>query len=93
MNASTSLDTDCRRRDKDGIELLSEIKAHHPEVSVVLITAYAGEYSAQDALEAGADAFIAKPFKNVEITHTLREMLVKSRRSTPKASPPAIQSK
>lgn len=68
--------SDIKMPNMDGIELLSEIRARHEHVSVILITAYAGEYSAEAALSAGADAFITKPFKNVEIAETLRKVLV-----------------
>ena len=85
--------SDIKMPNMDGIALLSEIKSRHPEISVILITAYAGEYSAQDALRAGADAFIAKPFKNVEIAETLREMLRKNLRSCTEASAPTPQPK
>jgi YesN/AraC family two-component response regulator len=78
--------SDIKMPNMDGIALLSEIKSRHPEISVVLITAYAGEYSGEEALKAGADAFIAKPFKNVEIAETLREVLRKNLRSRNKAS-------
>lgn len=70
--------SDIKMPNMDGIELLSEIKANFPPVGIILITAYAGEYAARDALSAGADAFITKPFKNVEIAATLRDVLVKN---------------
>ncbi|MDH3891337.1 MAG: response regulator [candidate division Zixibacteria bacterium] len=78
--------SDIKMPNMDGIELLSEIKANYAHVSVILITAYAGEYSVQDALSAGADAFITKPFKNVEIAETLRNVLVKNLQRQQKAA-------
>jgi CheY-like chemotaxis protein len=77
--------SDIKMPNMDGIELLSEIRVNHPHVSVILITAYAGEYSAEAAISAGADAFITKPFKNVEIAETLRRVLVTNPRSQKKA--------
>lgn len=70
--------SDVKMPNMDGVELLSEIKTHHPHVSVVLITAFAGEYSSSDALSRGAAAFITKPFKNFEIAETLRDVLIKN---------------
>lgn len=70
--------SDIKMPNMDGIELLSEIRVQHSQVSVILITAYAGEYSAEAAISAGADAFITKPFKNVEIAETLRKVLAMS---------------
>lgn len=78
--------SDIKMPNMDGIELLSRIKANYSDVCVILITAYAGEYSAQDALLAGADAFITKPFKNVEIAETLRKVLVKNLQRRQKAA-------
>lgn len=55
----------------DGMGLLKEIKSLYPATSVLLVTAYSGEYTAKSAMEAGADDFITKPFKNFEIIKTL----------------------
>lgn len=69
--------SDIRMPNLDGIELLGRIKQDFKNISVILITAYAGQYTAQDAIEAGADYYITKPFKNVEIARTLNTLLVK----------------
>jgi len=58
----------------NGIELLKEIKEHHQDTSVVLITGYAGEYTIDEMMTAGADYFISKPFKNIEISQMLKEL-------------------
>lgn len=80
--------SDIKMPNMDGIELLAEIKASHTSVSVILITAYAGEYSADDALAAGADAFITKPFKNIEIAETLRKVLIRNLQNQKRAAQP-----
>lgn len=80
--------SDIKMPNMDGIELLAEIKTNHSTVSVILITAYAGEYSADDAIAAGADAFITKPFKNIEIAETLRKVLIKNLQSQKRAAQP-----
>ncbi len=77
--------SDIKMPNMDGIELLDQIRGKHPMISVILVTAYAGEYSMQDALAAGADAFITKPFKNVEIAETLRNVLLRNRKRAQKA--------
>jgi len=63
--------SDIKMPKMDGMELLKAIKADFPNTQVLLITAYSGEYSPQDIIEAGADYFISKPFKNLEIRQTL----------------------
>lgn len=65
----------------DGMELLATIKEKYPDTLVLLITAYAGEYTSDDAIAAGADYFITKPFKNMEIARTLTALRQKRTRS------------
>jgi YesN/AraC family two-component response regulator len=69
--------SDIRMPNMDGMELLPTIKTRFPETTVILITAYAGDYTAKDVLAAGADHYITKPFKNVEIARTLGKLCQK----------------
>ena len=46
--------TDLRMPDGDGLEVLRMAKAHCPEVVVILLTAYAGQESAKEAMRLGA---------------------------------------
>ena len=61
----------------DGIQLCRQLKAH-PEtchIPVVLMTAHKSEVNLRvEALEAGADDFIAKPIDNVELAARLKVM-------------------
>jgi YesN/AraC family two-component response regulator len=75
--------SDIRMPNMDGMELLAEIKTRFPDTIVILITAYAGDYTAKDVLAVGADHYITKPFKNVEIARTLGRLCQK--RETAKA--------
>ena len=61
----------------DGLEFLAEAKVEFPDVPVILITAYANEFTGRDAFAAGADDFIVKPFKNHEIKYALERCLVR----------------
>jgi DNA-binding response OmpR family regulator len=58
-----------------GIELLQKIKENHPNMPVILITGYAGKYGPEDAISAGANGYFIKPFKNIELVYTLRQVL------------------
>ncbi len=69
--------SDIRMPNMDGMELLSAIKTKFPETMVILITAYAGDYGAKEVLAAGADHYITKPFKNIEIARTLGKLCQK----------------
>jgi DNA-binding NtrC family response regulator len=46
----------------DGIETLDRIRAEHPEVPVVIVTAYADVATASRALSHGAADYVTKPF-------------------------------
>lgn len=74
--------SDVKMPNMDGLKLLGEIKSSYPETSVILITGKMAGFRLEDALEAGADHFIVKPFKNVEIARTL--MCLHSRRQRQK---------
>jgi two-component system NtrC family response regulator len=59
--------TDGRMPDLSGMELLSEVKETHPDIPVILITAYGSVSLAVEALKKGAFYFFEKPiFDNLE---------------------------
>lgn len=60
---------------KSGFELLKEIKAQQESLPVILVTGYSGKYRPQDVLDAGADGYFTKPFKNVELILSIRRVL------------------
>jgi len=51
----------------NGIELLKRIKAAHPEIPVIMITAYASANDAVEAMKLGAEDYITKPFNIDEL--------------------------
>jgi len=53
---------DIRMPELDGLELLRRVKASAPETVFVLVTGYGSVETAVEAMKAGADDFIAKPF-------------------------------
>lgn len=59
--------TDLRMPDMDGMELLSQIKAADPAVSVVVMTAFGSIEMAVSAVKHGAFDFICKPFDQDEV--------------------------
>jgi DNA-binding NtrC family response regulator len=60
--------SDVKMPDMSGFDLLKEIKAGYPDISVIMMTAYADSYTIKDALIHGADEYITKPFKHYEVT-------------------------
>jgi ActR/RegA family two-component response regulator len=54
-----------------GLSLLEETKALHPEMSVVVMTAFATVASAVEAMQIGASEYLTKPFALEELTTML----------------------
>jgi CheY-like chemotaxis protein len=69
--------TDIMMPNMDGTELLVEIKSNFPSIPVILITGFAGQFTGKQALEAGAEDFIVKPFKNHDIRYALQRTIVR----------------
>lgn len=67
--------TDLRMPGMDGLALLRAVKQLSPLTPVVIFTAYASEAIGQEALGAGAAAFLAKPFSGAELLQAVRESL------------------
>ena len=60
---------------ESGIELVGRLKQLRPHMRIVLITGYATREQETLALEAGADAFLAKPFDEGELLGIVRQAL------------------
>ena len=54
-----------------GLALLQEVKLNHPEVAVVVMTAFATVSSAVEAMRIGAGDYLTKPFALEELTNVL----------------------
>jgi CheY-like chemotaxis protein len=67
--------SDIMMPEMDGMELLANVKARFPKVRVLIITGHSGKYEKESVLDSGADGFISKPFKNIEIIRTLQMIL------------------
>ena len=60
---------------QDGLLWLQAIRKHHPEIPVVLITAYADVSLAVRGLKRGAADFVTKPWDNDELLRKLKDVL------------------
>ncbi len=67
--------TDIQMPKMDGIQLLKGIKAIDPQTPVVILTAYASEQSAIDAVNLGAYSYLQKHSKNDEIRTVVRNAM------------------
>ncbi len=59
--------TDLKMPGMDGLELLQRVKAHNPDIQVILITGHGSIDEAVAAMKKGAYDFIPKPFNKQEI--------------------------
>jgi len=60
--------TDIIMPNMDGFELLKEVKDKYPDTGVIVMTGYGDTYALKDALLAGADEYVTKPFRSHEIS-------------------------
>ncbi len=74
--------TDIQMPRLDGIQLLKGIKGIDPHTPVIMLTAYASEKSAIDAVNLGAFSYLQKHCKNDEIKMAVRNALELRRAQT-----------
>ncbi len=67
--------TDIRMPEVDGLTLLQSLKSQKPELPVIMITAFAIPQHKAEAVDAGADGFIMKPFRLSKIEDALTRVL------------------
>ncbi len=67
--------TDLKMPQMSGIELLEAIKKIRPNVSVIILTAYATIETAVEAIRKGADDYITKPFRRERILLTIDKVM------------------
>lgn len=67
--------TDLKMPQRDGIQVLEEVKAHDETIAVVLMTAYGTIESAIEATRKGAFDYITKPFRKERILQVVEQAL------------------
>jgi signal transduction histidine kinase len=70
---------DVRLPDLEGVDLIKPLKDVHPDVAIIMVTAYASVPSAIGALNRGASGYVTKPFAMDEVLVILQEGLEKQR--------------
>ncbi len=60
-----------------GLELLPQIKVMHPELPVIMITAYGTVDNIVDAIRAGAENFVQKPWDNEKLLADIRSAIAR----------------
>jgi DNA-binding NtrC family response regulator len=61
--------------DMDGLEVLTKLRASHPDLPVIVLTAKGGIDSAVEAMRAGANDFLVKPASPERIAVSIRNQL------------------
>jgi DNA-binding NtrC family response regulator len=67
--------TDKRLPGIDGVELVRRLKSDHPDLAVVVMTAYGTIGSAVEAMRLGAEDYLVKPFEAAEVLMVLRRAI------------------
>src|SRR5919198_3219800 len=71
---------DLKLPDRQGVNLLQEIKLERDDVEVIIITGYGSLKSAMDGIRYGAAAYLLKPFNVAELIALINQTLEKKRR-------------
>ena len=65
---------DIKLPDQDGIGVLRQLKREHPELEVIVMTAFGGSSTAIKAMEHGAYDYVTKPFDIDDLLATLKRV-------------------
>ncbi len=74
--------TDIRLPDGDGIQLVTQVRAQHPMMGIVVLTMYAGDEQLLAALDAGASGFVGKDAPSDDVVSAARHAAANPRAFT-----------
>ena len=74
--------TDLQMPDVDGLELVTELTTHYPDIPVVLMTAHGSESIAAQALANGASSFVPKSELAENLVQTVQHILAISEKGS-----------
>lgn len=66
---------DVRMPELDGIEVLQKMKESHPQIQVIMMTAFSTTEKAIQAMKLGAYDYLIKPFDNEELLIRIRDAI------------------
>ena len=67
--------TDLRMKGMHGLELLTQIKRDHPDINVILMTAFGSVETAVEAMKHGASDYLTKPVKKDELIRVVERVI------------------
>ena len=79
--------SDIRMPGESGIELLQQVKADHPAMPVIIMTAFSDLESAVSAFQGGAFEYLPKPFDVPKAVELIRRAVEESQRDQQGADP------
>ena len=82
--------TDLKLPDGTGLDVVAGVRARRPRLPIIMITSYSSMESAIDALRAGANDYVIKPFDNEQFLRAIARAL-NERRTVRGARPLAIE--
>jgi two-component system, NtrC family, response regulator AtoC len=65
---------DVKLPDQDGLAILRQLKREHPDLEVIVMTAFGGSSTAIKAMEHGAYDYVTKPFEIDDLLATLKRV-------------------
>jgi two-component system response regulator AtoC len=71
--------SDIRMPDLNGLDLMRDLRQIHPDISVILMTAFGTVEAALEAIKAGAYDYVSKPLHIEELLLTVRRALERRR--------------
>lgn len=71
--------SDLKMDNMDGLQLLEEIKTRNKQIEVIIMTAYASQKTAIDALKKGAHDYLIKPFEMDELVLRINRIIEQKR--------------
>ena len=71
--------SDIEMPEKDGTVLLGELKTHHPDIDVIMVTGAVDADTAIQSIRQGASDYVTKPFNLVEVQIVVERTLEKRR--------------
>lgn len=83
--------SDIRMPGKSGLDFLSELKKSHPNVAVIVMTAYSDLQTTVEAFKKGAFDYLTKPFDIDDALAVTEKALAHSKRETIRVQAPPLQ--
>lgn len=65
---------DVRLPDGSGVEVCRDVRSAHPEVACLMLTSFADDEALQDAILAGASAYVLKNLRGSDLIGTIRKV-------------------